>query len=123
MKRIVVQTAAGAYSIYQTESGVEVYRSSSKRGQSIGDVLIGSLPSPPSTGVECQGGEYFMRGNTHEAKNTVIECAINDPYVIWNYIVLKDSNNDLRILPMTKKVDSSLSTRVLAAEKVGKRSS
>lgn len=124
MKKTVVHTTFGPYTVYfpnGDQGAVEVYRGL-RRGPQLGDILIGSLDRPPSTGVQCDGGEYVVRDNSKTALIIRREAYKNPATTMLNYMVIRDMTGNVRILPQTKQVEEGLTKRIRAAESANKDS-
>lgn len=118
MKKTVVQTNAGVYSVYfpNGDSGtVEVYRGRSQGGGQIGDLLLGSLERLPDSGLESENGEYAV--TTQKTEDFVRQEAFkHETMQSWNYLVVRQMDGKLRILPQTRNVESGLTKRLKAVE-------
>jgi hypothetical protein len=124
MKKSVIQTNAGLYSIYfpNGDSGtVEVYRGRNQIGGQIGDLLLGSLERLPDSGLESDNGEYVVTAQKTD-EYVRQEAFKHETMQSWNYIVMRELNGKLRILPQTRNVESGLTKRLKAVESSQKAS-
>ena len=120
VKKTIVNTTFGPYTIYfpnGDQGAVEIYRGTRGSFFQIGDLLIGSLDQPPSTGVQCDNYEYLVRDNSKTAFTIRREASKNVATVLLNYMVIRDVKGNLRILPQTKQVEEGLTKRITAAER------
>ena len=118
MRKSFVQTNAGLYTVYfpNDDSRVaEVYRGRNQIGGQIGDLLIGSLERLPDSGLESDNGEFVVTAPRTE-EYVRQEAFKHETMQTWNYIVIRQADGKLRILPQTRSVESGLTKRLKAAE-------
>ncbi len=122
MKKSVVQTNAGSYTVYFPNDDsrvVEVYRGKNKVAGQLGDLLLGSLERLPDSGLESENGEYVVTGRRAE-EFVRQEAPKYETMQTWNYIVVRQIDGKLRILPQTRSVESGLTKRLKAVESSSK---
>ncbi len=122
MKKSIVQTNAGLYTIYfpNDDSRIaEVYRGRNNGGGQIGDLLLGSLERLPDSGVDFENGEYAVTAQRTE-DFVRQEAPMHETMQTWNYIVVRQIDGKLRILPQTRSVESGLTKRLRAVESSSK---
>ncbi len=118
MKKTLLHTRFGTYSIYQENgenSPVQVYHSDQARGKAIGDIVVGSIREIPSKGVTCENGEYVVPDRTPIAQNIRQQAKLYSVKELFNYVVIRDLQGNLRILPQTRRVEDGLETRIRRA--------
>ncbi len=119
MKKTLLHTRFGAYSIYQEngENGpVQVYYGNQARGKAIGDIVFGSIREIPSKGVTCENGEYVVPDGNPIAQQIRQQAKRYSIKEMLNYVVIRDLQGNLRILPQTRSVEDNLETKVRRAE-------
>ena len=119
MKKIVLHTTFGDYTILYPngDNGLnEIYRGARRSPQQLGDLVLGSISAPPVKGVSFENGEYVVPQSSSIAEQVRSEARRYDVSKVFNYVVIRDFQGNLRILPLTKSCEDSLTKRIRLAE-------
>lgn len=120
MRKLTLNTTCGQYTILYPngENGLnEIYRGARCGQQPLGDLVLGSISAPPLNGVTSDNGEYLVSKSGPIADQIRSEARRNDVTRATNYVVIRDLQGNLRILPRTQSCDEGLTKRIRLAER------